>query len=162
MNDRLRASLLVLIGSFMIFGCATMRHLLGVVADKPQVRLSNVEVRSVSMKQMDLDFVLEVYNPNSFTLDLQELKYEVQSLDLDLGQGSYKDTISLKAKEKVEVRLPFKVDPSHLVELMKKYLQNPRELKVQLKADLFLDTAFGKLDMHFQEEKTVMKGFSTQ
>lgn len=162
MNERLRAVLLVLIGSLVLFGCATMRHLLGVVADKPTVRLVNVDIHSISSKRMELDFVLEIFNPNSFGVDIQELKYDVRSLELDLGEGAHKDTISLKSKEKVEVRLPFRVDPDNLVNLMKRYLQNPKELKVQLRANLYLDTAFGKMDMHFQEEKTVMKGFATQ
>lgn len=162
MNKCLRAFMIVFIGSLVLLSCATMRHLLGVVADKPTVRLVNVDVRSISTKRMELDFVLEVYNPNSFGIDIQELQYNVSSLDLDLGDGAYKDTISLKSKEKVEVRLPFRVDPDNLVNLMKRYLQNPKELKVQLKADLFLDTAFGKMDMHFQEEKTIMRGFAPQ
>ncbi|MES2746477.1 MAG: LEA type 2 family protein [Bdellovibrionota bacterium] len=162
MNERLRAIILVLSGSFLVLSCATMRHLLGVVADKPTVRLVNVDIRSISTKRMELDFVLEVFNPNSFGVDIQELKYDVKSMDLDLGEGSYPDVIMLKSKEKVEVRLPFRVDPDNLVNLMKRYLANPKELKVQLKADLFLDTALGKMDMHFQEEKTIMKGLAPQ
>lgn len=164
MNERLRAFILVLFGSLLILSvsCATMRHLLGVVADKPTVRLVHVDVRSISTKRMELDFVLEVFNPNSFSVDIEELKYNVKSLELDLGDGVYQDTIALKAKEKVEVRLPFKVDPNNFVTLMKRYLQNPKELKVQLNADLFLDTALGKMDFKFQEEKTIMKGLAPQ
>ncbi len=162
MNERLRAFILVLCGSLLILSCATMRHLLGVVADKPTVKIAEVDVRSISMKRMEIDFLLDVYNPNSFTIDIEELKYSVQSLDLELGEGTYKEPISLTAKQKIQVRLPFRVDPNNLVNLMKKYLQNPKELKVKLKADLFLDTAFGKMDMQFQEEKSVMRGFNQQ
>lgn len=162
MTKRLRAlSLaftLVLMGSGV--ACSHLRHLLGVVADKPQVRLVNVDVRSISTKRMDMDFVLEVLNPNGFSVDIEELQYKVRSLELDLGEGSHKEPITLKSHEKVEVRLPFRMDPDTLVVLMKKYLQNPKELKVQLIANLFLGTAIGKMDMRFEEEKTIMKGFA--
>lgn len=140
--------------------CSHLRHLLGVVADKPQVRLLNVDVRSISTKRMDMDFVLEVMNPNSFSVDIEELQYKVRSLELDLGEGSHKDVITLKSHEKIEVRLPFRMDSDVLVILMKKYLQNPKELKVLLVANLYLGTAIGKMDMHFEEEKTIMKGFA--
>ena len=164
MNERLRAFILVLFGSLLIlsFSCATMRHLLGVVADKPTVRLVYVDVRSINTKRMELDFVLEVFNPNSFSVDVEELKYSVRSLEIELGDGVHKNTIELKAKEKVEVRLPFQVDPDKFLTLMKRYLKNPKELKVQLNADLFLNTAFGKMDLKFQEEKTIMKGLAPQ
>jgi LEA14-like dessication related protein len=162
MTKRLRALSAILI--IFILGsaisCSHMRHLLGVVADKPEVRLVNVDVRSMSMKRMEMDFVLEVLNPNSFSVDIEELRYNVRSLDLDLGEGEHKDRITLKSHEKAEVRLPFRIDPDMLVNLMKKYLQNPKELKVQLKATLYLGTAIGKLDMVFEEEKTIMRGFA--
>lgn len=162
MTKRLRvlalALTLVCLGSGV--ACSHLRHLLGVVADKPQVRLVNIDVRSISTKRMDMDFVLEVMNPNSFSVDIEELQYKVRSLDLDLGEGSHKDLITLKSHDKVEVRLPFRMDPATLVTLMKKYLQNPKELKIQLVANLYLDTTIGKMDMHFEEEKTIMKGFA--
>jgi LEA14-like dessication related protein len=162
MNERLRAIVLVLLGSLLFFSCATIRHLLGVVADKPTVRLVNVDVLSIDPRRMDLDFVLEIYNPNSFSVDIQELKYDVKSMSLDLGEGSYPDLITLKAKDKVEVKLPLRVNPESIVNLMKRYLANPKELKVEFRSDLFLHTAFGKLDMHFHEEKTIMKGLAPQ
>lgn len=162
MNGRLRATVLVLLGSILILGCATMRQLLGVVADKPSVRLVNVDVRSISTKRMELDFVLEVFNPNSFSVDIEELQYSVKSMELDLGDGVSKERVVLKAKEKVSVRLPFRVDPNNLVSLMKRYFQHPKELKVQLTATLFLSTAFGTMDLQFKEEKTIMKGLTPQ
>ncbi|RZA14768.1 MAG: hypothetical protein EOP10_27485 [Proteobacteria bacterium] len=162
MSKRLRV-LSTIVAALLLtsaFACSHLRHLLGVVADKPQVRLITVDVKSISMQKMDLDFVLEVLNPNSFSVDIEELQYSVKSLDLDLGDGAYRDAITLKSHEKTEVRLPLRVDPNKIVVLMKKYLENPKELKVKLKASLFLGTAIGKLDMNFEEEKTIMKGFA--
>ncbi len=162
MTRRLRA--LGVIVSLLLFGsafaCSHMRHLLGMVADKPEVRLLKVDVRSVSTKRMELDFLLEVINPNSFSVEIEELEYSVRSLDLDLGQGAHKDSIALQSHERVEVRLPFQINPDTLVQLMRKYIQNPKELKVQFRANLFLGTAIGKMDMHFEDEKTIMRGFA--
>jgi len=162
MTRRLRALCAIL--TVLLFGstlaCSHMKHLLGMVADKPQVRLLKVDVRSASTRRMDLDFTLEVINPNSFSVEIEELEYSVHSLGFNLGKGTHKEPIDLKSHERVEVTLPFQIDPDTLVLLMRKYIQNPRELKIQLVANLFLGTAIGKMDMHFEDEKTIMKGFA--
>ncbi|MBC7659403.1 MAG: LEA type 2 family protein [Chitinophagaceae bacterium] len=161
MSKRLRA-FSATIALFLLtsaFACTHLRHLLGVVADKPQVHLMSVDVKSISIKSMNLDFILEIFNPNSFSVDIEELQYSVRSLDFVLGTGAYKDVITLKSHDKIQVHLPFQVAPDNLVKLMKKYLENPKELKVKLEANLYLGTAIGKLDMNFQEEKTIMRGF---
>ena len=162
MSKRLRAMNAIVAVLFLgsALACSHLRHLLGVVADKPQVRLVNVDVKSISVKRMDLDFVLEIINPNSFSVDIEELQYSVHGLELDLGKGAYKDVIPLKSHEKRQVHLPFRIAPDNLVMLMKKYLENPKELKVKLKANLYLGTAIGKMDMNFEEEKTIMKGLA--
>lgn len=144
----------------LLSSCTYLRQLAGAAAEKPQVHLVDVDIRSLSGKRMELNFVLEVFNPNNFSVDIERLDYQVRSLDLDLGEGFSNELIHLGAEEKVTVRLPFQVDPDNIVTLMKKYLQNPKELKVKLKANLYLNTLIGKMDMHFEEEKTIMKGLS--
>ncbi len=70
------------------------------------------------------------------------------------------DPVNLKANSHTEVRLPFTLDPDAALQLMKKYMTKPRELKIKLTARLFLDTSFGKMDVNFEEEKILLKGFS--
>ena len=161
MRFRLHGLVLIL-GMVLMVACSHFRHLLGVVADKPEVRLISVDIRSATLKQMDLDFSLEVKNPNGFAIELEQLDYSVQGLDLVLGTGSHKDTISIPSHAKINVSLPFKVNTDMFGELMKRYLQNPTELKLKLLAKLYLGTALGKIDLTFEEEKVVLRGFVPQ
>lgn len=144
----------------LIVGCTYLRQLAGSAAEKPQVHLVDIDIRSLSSKRMELDFVLEVFNPNNFTVEIERLDYKVRSLDLDLGEGYSSELIRLGAEEKATVRLPFRMEPDNIVTLMKKYLQNPKELKVKFQANFYLGTLLGKMDMQYEEEKTIMKGLS--
>jgi LEA14-like dessication related protein len=158
MGSRSRIWLLCL--GLVLSGCTYLRHMVGLVAEKPEVKLTAVDVKSFSVKKIDLVFVLDVFNPNRFSLDLDRLDYAVHGLGLALGVGSMTDAIHLKAESRSEVRLPLTLDPDAAVQLMKNYMMKPRDLKLKLTARLFLDTAFGKMDVNFEEEKLVLKGLS--
>lgn len=139
-------------------GCTHLRQLVGLVADKPEVSLRQIEVESFAIDRIRLVFILDIANPNDFSLDIADLDYRVRSLGMELGEGRIMKPLSLGAAQKSEVRLPFAVKPDMAFSLFKKYLARPKELKLQFDARLFIDTTFGKMDMHFLEERTVVRG----
>jgi LEA14-like dessication related protein len=139
-------------------GCSYFRQMIGWVAEKPEVKLIQVEVQSFSMHRIDLVFVLDIINPNSFRVDIERLDYRVRGLDMELGQGQHDQQITLESKEHSTARLPFSMNPEVALKLMKKYLKNPKELKLQLVASMHIGTAFGDMDVRVDEEKTMVKG----
>ncbi len=138
--------------------CSHLRQLLGLVAEKPEIKLRQVDVGAFKMDRIQLVFVLDVANPNDFTLDFADLHYRVHGLGIELGEGKVAEPFSLAASRRTEVRLPFSVKPEVALLLFKKYLSQPGELKLHFEAKVFMDTAFGKMDMHFQDERTMVKG----
>lgn len=153
-----RNMLALLLGLGLVTGCTYLRQLVGWVADKPQVKVLDVEVQSFQPQRIDLVFVLDIYNPNSFAIDIDRLDYHVLGLGIPLGKGSLIEPVVLKGEAHHQVRLPFAVDPEAGRQIFKKYLANPRELKIKLFAHIFLNTAFGKMDTQFEEDRNLMKG----
>ncbi|MDQ3234437.1 MAG: LEA type 2 family protein [Pseudobdellovibrionaceae bacterium] len=163
MLDRRRLGILIALpGLVVIGGCTYFRQMIGWVAEKPEIKLVQVEVQSFSVHRIELVFVLDIVNPNAFRVDIEKLDYRVRGLDMELGKGQHTDQIVLEAKEHSTARLPFSVDPDVALNLMKKYLKNPRDLKLKLMASLHLGTAFGSMDMQFEDEKTLIKGLNVQ
>ena len=161
MSDRRRWWILLSCLSFLLFGgCSYFRQMIGWVAEKPEIKLVKVEVQSFSIHRIDLVFVLDIINPNAFRVEIESLDYRVRGLGMELGKGQYYQPIVLESKAHSTARLPFSMDPEVALNLMKKYLKNPKDLKLQLSASLHLGTAFGSMDMQFEEEKTMVKGFN--
>jgi len=163
MLDRRRLSILLLLSSLILIGgCTYFRQMIGWVAEKPEIKLTQVEVQSFSVHRIELVFVLDIINPNAFRVDIENLEYRVRGLDMELGKGLHSQPIVLEAKEHSTARLPFSMDPDVALKLMKKYLKNPKDLKLKLSASLHLGTAFGSMDMQFEDEKTLLKGLNAQ
>ncbi len=161
MLDRRRLGILAtLLGLALIGGCTYFRQMIGWVAEKPEIKLIQVDVQSFSVHRIELVFVLDIVNPNAFRVEIENLDYRVRGLDMELGKGQHSQPIVLEAKEHSTARLPFSVDPDVALKLMKKYLKNPKDLKLKLSASLHLGTAFGAMDMQFEEEKTLVKGLN--
>ncbi len=49
-------------------GCTYLRQMVGLIAEKPEVKLTAVDVKSFSMKKVDLVFLLDIFNPNGFSM----------------------------------------------------------------------------------------------
>jgi LEA14-like dessication related protein len=161
MLDRRRLGILLTIsGLALIGGCTYFRQMIGWVAEKPQIKLIQVDVQSFSVHRVELVFVLDIVNPNAFRVEIENLEYRVRGLDLELGKGQHDQVIVLEAKEHSTARLPFVMDPDVALNLMKKYLKNPKDLKLKLSSSLRLGTAFGAMDMQFEDEKTLVKGLN--
>ncbi|MCX6130472.1 MAG: LEA type 2 family protein, partial [Proteobacteria bacterium] len=133
-----RALLGVLLASLILGACTYFRQMIGWVAEKPEIHLVQVDVQSFSVHKVELVFVLDIINPNAFRIDIEGLEYRVQGLDMELGKGEQGQAISLESKEHSTIRLPFVIDPEVGLKMMKKYLKNPKNLKLKLLASMHL------------------------
>jgi LEA14-like dessication related protein len=158
LNRRRLAILLTVSGLIAVGGCTYFRQMIGWVAEKPQIKLIEVDAQSFSVHRIELVFVLDIVNPNAFRVEIENLDYRVRGLGMELGEGQHSQAIVLEAKEHSTARLPFSMDPEVALQLMKRYMKNPKDLKLKLSARLHLGTAFGAMNMQFEDEKTLLKG----
>ena len=94
------ALLLALVLSAALAGCSVRR---------PQVALANVQLGSVALGGPALHILLDIHNPNNWSIDLQELTYEVSIDDVRVGAGATTTRIVVPGGECATVELPVEV-----------------------------------------------------
>ncbi|MEX2570538.1 MAG: LEA type 2 family protein [Gemmatimonadota bacterium] len=82
---------------------------------QPDVRLQNVQLAGLGLRGGTLVVELEVTNPNRFSLNANELRYQLAIADieserdtvwLDFASGTYSEPFDVGAGETTEVRVP--------------------------------------------------------
>lgn len=154
-----------IIGLFMGFclmvpisGCATLRELLGWGIEKPRSSLKSVSITELSFDHINLQITLAIENPNSFRIGMEQLEYQVRSTGLTIGHGDYHQTFEVEAKSQKDISIPFVVDPKSVLEIVKRFSDNPKDLMVQVVGTVKFKTPYGALNTEFDEKKRLLKG----
>lgn len=111
---RLIAQSLVLITLAILSGCATQ---LGAL--KPEARVTDSKIQSLSFDTITLGVLVDVINPNSFNIPTGKLDLNLLVDGKQIAQASSTETTSLKAKESTQMIVPVKIPYSSLFNLVK-------------------------------------------
>jgi LEA14-like dessication related protein len=99
----------VILASFLLASCATLNE----VVQKPKAKVSGVSIADLSVKQVTLDVLVDVYNPNPVALNTESL-----TLDLNVNQHSlaklersnYRHSIAAKGNSQITLPLTLTFD----------------------------------------------------
>lgn len=75
----------------------------------PKVKLEQVNIANFAGTNVDLEFVLNIQNPNSIDFDVKNLKYILDINSKTVTSGTMKEKVVVKAKETTMVTLPIRV-----------------------------------------------------
>ena len=98
----LRYFTLVCIG-LMLAGCATLKEQFR----EPSIAVKDLQVRSVSLADMQLDFILGIDNPNPMAIAMNGLSYRLELEDRPLFEGKTRDRVKVAANGSSRISLPF-------------------------------------------------------
>ena len=84
-------------------GCAALSKKL---IEKPKVEIERVNLKDLDGKGATLVFVLNVFNPNAFPLEVDALKYHVEVDGKGLSDGQMAKPAKIAAKSEATVDLP--------------------------------------------------------
>jgi len=76
------------------------------VVKLPRISASNLNVKNISFSKAELELELNIDNPNSFSLDLSDLNYNIDINGLKSVSGAISKKIDLSAKENNSFQLP--------------------------------------------------------
>jgi LEA14-like dessication related protein len=77
---------------------------------RPEIAFRGVEVGSIGSSGLDLEANLDVHNPNSYKIGVEQLTYRLTVNGSDAGSGSVPEAIALPGKATTGVRLPLTLD----------------------------------------------------
>ena len=88
---------------FFIVGCAHK------VVQPPKVELESINVTDPTLTAATFVFGLRVDNPNSFSLRVQEIDYDLDINDKDFTTGSFEPRARVPAKDRSVVEIPMRI-----------------------------------------------------
>ncbi len=87
----------------LLAGCATLQQQF----KEPSVSVHGLQVRAVSLADMQLDFILGIENPNPVGISMSGLSYRLELEDRSLFEGKTQDRVKVAANGRSRVTLPF-------------------------------------------------------
>ena len=120
----------------LLAGCSQMN--LNSVVKEPSVQVQNITVREVNLDSVGLDLVMQVTNPNAYTLALAGYDYRIRFNDHQLVEGSTDEGFRVAANASNQIRVPFKVGFKDVMKLLDS-MGDSNTLHYEVDADMRLD-----------------------
>ncbi|MES9833936.1 MAG: LEA type 2 family protein [Candidatus Thiodiazotropha sp. DIVDIV] len=76
----------------------------------PDVKLSYIEVKRLTLQKADLMVELEVANPNQFAVMLDKLDYQLKLNGIDVGGGALSQSMKIDQRGRGRITLPLSLD----------------------------------------------------
>jgi LEA14-like dessication related protein len=106
----------------------------------PDIKLKDIQVKSMSFTSAEVLAQVEVSNPNNFQLGLKSFDYQLNVNQKNWGQGNIKQAINIPEKGKGIIEIPVKLDLMSIGAALYPMLQKKAPLQYQLKGNASIDT----------------------
>ena len=78
--------------------------------EKPNISLKEVAVTTISLREINFLFGIEVQNPNPFDLKLRGLEYKAYLADQEVGNGRLEKEVLIAKSSSTLVQIPLQTD----------------------------------------------------
>ena len=86
------------------------------LAETPRIENQSVSVTGINLQQVDFSLEMEIRNPNSIDLPVQELQADLQVFNKPFLSKSWEGLPTLVANQTTTVKLPFSMEWKSLIE----------------------------------------------
>ncbi len=135
---------LFLIIFILLSGCSLLMT-------KPEVAVKSVSLTGVDRKGVEMDFIISVKNPNSYSLNLTRYHYDLLVSSILMSSGESHDEMEFAGNAVTDVRMPLRVEFQDVMKIVKA-TPDLDQIPYQLKAGLNMRTPLGPfmfpIDMH--------------
>lgn len=136
MNKACFYSLLIVI-ALTCAGCATL-------VQEPRISVSSTSITGIDTSGIELEFSLEVENPNPFDLALQGYTFDLQIHSLPFSRGGSPLKHVFPAGKQSRMQLPMRVSYGDLIEIIKRQ-PDLDKIPYQMDASLNIETPAGDM-----------------
>jgi LEA14-like dessication related protein len=147
-NGYIQISAMVLLTS--VGACSALTE----IFKEPDVRLERVVVRSVGMSGGNLDLIVDVENPNGFTLHGTKLEVGFDVEGQHLGDIAYDDDFSVSENGRTTLTLPLTFGWAGVGSAVRAALGSG-DLPYKMKGQVELRTPWGRKEVPFTREGRV-------
>lgn len=147
----------LLLALLLLQSCAGLQK---VLFEQPEASLKDVKIKKIASSELELTVVLDIYNPNSYELSLLALNYQIQALDMVLGEGAFSETFAIPAKERRTVSLPLKVKARPALQVARHFLTGKGDVMAIMLGDIKFKTPIGPWNLDFEDKKKISNPLS--
>lgn len=115
---------------------------------EPVVTLKNVQLNGLGLTGGSLDVILNVYNPNGFTLDATRMTYKLMVDSIPFGQGLVESRFSVSGNDSSTVRIPLDFTYSGIGEAGRQLL-NTGSVNYRVLGDVIVGTPLGNFTVPY-------------
>ena len=133
--------------SAVLSGCATAAK---AVFTQPDVSFRGVGVRSLRLDGADFEVLLNIYNPNAYSLGASALRYRLLVDSVEIGAGALDSGFAVAKRDSMLVRLPVRVGFGAVQAVGPKLLRGG-EIPYRLIGDVTLKSFVGTFSRQFNE-----------
>ena len=144
---RLLRCQMVVLALMAITGCASL-------VMEPHVTVRSSNVVSLDTAGFDIELLVGVENPNPFDVSLHSYTYDLQIMSVPFSSGGLQKGFLFPSGQLVDIRLPFRVHHTDLLEVIKRRPDLDR-IPYSVDARLNLNTPFGDLVIPVKKSDTV-------
>ena len=146
-NVKRMVMLATLLLSAGLVGCATAAK---AIFTQPDVTFRGVGVRSLRLDGADFEVLLNIYNPNAYSLGASTLRYRLLVDSVEIGAGALDSGFSVRERDSMIVRLPVRVG-FRAVQTVGPQLLRGGEIPYRLIGDVTLKSFVGTFNRQFNE-----------
>ncbi|MDA1082531.1 MAG: LEA type 2 family protein [Gemmatimonadetes bacterium] len=144
---RLAAAILVVVGTA---ACATFGRQ---AFQNPTVELRDIQIREIGLDGGSLDLILDVYNPNSFRIDVTRLTYTLIADTSKVATGFVTKRVTLNSKAANDVSLPVRFTMKELMGAAEVLLRKG-SVDYTVRGEVTVDSPFGSVTRPYEGKAT--------
>lgn len=150
--NRLWLKIVFVVFTSLATGCVHVAQTLGLVPKKPEISLTDLQVKSASLSKIDIDVVLKVLNQDSKDLRIDHLTFDLLMSDATLGTGSLAEKIDLKPNAEQRVQIPISLQTKELLGVAVDLMSGKAKEKARVRGSASIKTWAGLIPVPFDRE----------
>ena len=141
---------LVMAALFASAGLASCATAAKAIFTQPDVTFRGVGLRSLGLDGAEMDVLLNIYNPNAYSLGASALRYRLLVDSVEIGAGALDSGFSVRERDSMIVHLPVRVG-FRAVQAIGPRLLRGGEVPYRLIGDVSLKSFVGTFNRQFNE-----------
>jgi LEA14-like dessication related protein len=133
-------------------GCASTEEEPVQALEDTDVTLEDIDINEISSEQIDLTIILDIYNPNNVTVELERMEYDLFANDVRIGSGSFEEPLEIPPFEEQRATTNFVAPVSAIPSAILNALMEGSEVKWTVEGTMFFATPTGTIEQTFSKE----------
>jgi LEA14-like dessication related protein len=118
--------------------------------EKPTFTLKEIEIRRISLQEIDLLFGIEVQNPNPFDLKLRALEYTIYFNDQEVGKGRLEKEVRIIKSASTLVPVPLQTSLQNLGNPLA-FILSGQDLRYKIEGAAIIKSSIGSSTIPFSK-----------